>query len=136
MVSRKRRSSEVPEEPIELHQKQLATFYRLAEQSPLGNTTHDGRVTLGLGYGGVEYRPVEDTKNVLDFAHSHGYQITFHDCHPQGMSSMKFLRENNLLSDTMVLSHFNYPSEEDWASPPRPSPRRRCRVAGLKPFPP
>ena len=63
-----------------------------------------------------EYRPVEDTKKVLDFAHSRGYQITFHNCHRQGMSAVKFLRENNLLSDKMVLSHFNYPSEADWAA--------------------
>lgn len=105
-----------PEEQLELHQKQLDLFYRLAEQSPLGNAANDGRVTLGLGYDGVEYRSVEDTKKVLNFAHSRGYQITFHDCHRQGMSPMKFLRENNLLSDTMVLSHFNYPTEEDWAA--------------------
>ena len=98
----------------ELHQKQLALFYKLAEQSPLGGSQNDGRLTLGLGYDGIEYRPVEDTRKLLEFAHNRKYPITFHDCHRQGMPSMKFLRENELLSDTMVLSHFNFPSEEDW----------------------
>ncbi|CZR63524.1 uncharacterized protein PAC_13421 [Phialocephala subalpina] len=103
-----------PDNPKELHQRQLALFYTLSEQSPLGNSQNDGRVTLGLGYDGIEYRPVEDTKKVLDFTHARNYPVTFHDCHRQGMSAMKFLRKNNLLSDNMVLSHFTFPSEEDF----------------------
>jgi cytosine/adenosine deaminase-related metal-dependent hydrolase len=102
------------DKPHEVHQRQLDLFYKLSEQSPLGSSQNDGRLTLGLGYDGVEYRPVEDTKKLLEFAHSRKYPITFHDCHRQGMSPMKFLRENNLLSDTMVLSHFTFPSEEDF----------------------
>jgi cytosine/adenosine deaminase-related metal-dependent hydrolase len=103
-----------PDNLQKLHQQQLDMFYRLAEQSPLGSSKNDGRLTLGLGYDGIEYRPVEDTKKLLEFAHSRKYAITFHDCHRQGMSAMKFLRANDLLSDTMVLSHFTFPSEEDF----------------------
>ncbi|KAE8442526.1 hypothetical protein EG329_003241 [Mollisiaceae sp. DMI_Dod_QoI] len=103
-----------PEKPQELHQQQLDLFYTLSEQSPLGNSKNDGRITLGLGYDGIEYRPVEDTKKVLDFAHGRNYAITFHDAHRHGMSAMKFLRANNLLSDTMVLSHFTFPSDGDF----------------------
>jgi cytosine/adenosine deaminase-related metal-dependent hydrolase len=104
------------DKPHELHQQQLDLFYKLSEQSPLGSSKNDGRLTLGIGYDGIEYRPVEDTKKLLEFAHGRKYPITFHDCHRHGMSAMKFLRENNLLSDTMVLSHFNFPSEEDFAA--------------------
>ena len=32
-----------PEKPLELHQKQLDMFYRLAEQSPLGNPANDAQ---------------------------------------------------------------------------------------------
>lgn len=104
------------DKPQEVHQRQLDLFYKLSEQSPLGNTQNDGRVTLGLGYDGIEYRPVEDTKKVLQFAHGRNYPITFHDVHRHGMSAMKFMRQNNILSDTMVLSHFTFPSEEDFAA--------------------
>ena len=52
--------------PQEVHQRQLDLFYKLAEQSPLGNAQNDGRITLGLGYDGIEYRPVEDTKKLLE----------------------------------------------------------------------
>lgn len=100
--------------PKGLHQQHLDLFYKLSEQSPLGNSQNDQRVTLGLGYDGIEYRPIEDSKRVLEFAHGRNYLITFHDCHRHGMSAMKFLRENDLLSDTMVLSHFTFPSEEDF----------------------
>ena len=102
------------DKPKELHQEQLDLFYKLSEQFPLGNSQNDGRITLGLGYDGIEYRPVEDTKKLLEFAHGRNYPITFHDCHRHGMSATKFLRENNLLSNTMVLSHFTFPSEEDF----------------------
>jgi cytosine/adenosine deaminase-related metal-dependent hydrolase len=102
------------DKPEEIHQKQMDLFYKLAEQSPLGGANNDGRLTLGLGYDGIEYRPVEDTKRLLHFAHSRKYPITFHDVPNHGMSPMKFLRANNLLSDTMVLSHFNNPSKEDF----------------------
>jgi cytosine/adenosine deaminase-related metal-dependent hydrolase len=104
------------DKPLERHQQQLDLFYKLSEQSPLGNPTNDGRITLGIGYDGIEYRPVEDTKKLLEFAHRRKYPITFHDCHRHGMSAMKFLRENNLLSDTMVLSHVTFPSEGDFAA--------------------
>jgi cytosine/adenosine deaminase-related metal-dependent hydrolase len=104
------------DKPHELHQQQLDLFYKLSEQSPLGSSKNDGRLILGIGYDGIEYRPVEDTKKLLEFAHGRKYPITFHDCHRHGMSAMKFLRENNLLSDTMVLSHFNFSSEEDFAA--------------------
>jgi cytosine/adenosine deaminase-related metal-dependent hydrolase len=100
--------------PKELHQRQLDLFYKLSEQLPLGNSQNDGRLTLGLGYDGIEYRPIEDTKKVLEFAQARDYPITFHDCNRYGMSAMKFLRANNLLSDTMVLSHFTFPTEEDF----------------------
>jgi cytosine/adenosine deaminase-related metal-dependent hydrolase len=102
--------------PHECHQQQLDMFYKLSKQSPLGNPKNDGRITLGLGYDGIEYRPVEDTKKLLDFAHRQKYPITFHDVPRNGMSAMKFLRENNLLSDTMVLSHVTFPSEGDFAA--------------------
>jgi cytosine/adenosine deaminase-related metal-dependent hydrolase len=107
------------DKPNELHQRQLDQFYKLSEQVPLGNSQNDGRVTLGLGYDGIEYRPVEDTKKLLEFSHDRGLPITFHDCHRHGMSAMKFLRENNLLSDTMVLSHFTFPLEEDFEAAKR-----------------
>lgn len=100
--------------PLELHKKHLDLFYKLSDQLPLGNSANDGRVTLGLGYDGVEFRPVEDSKKVLDFAHARKYPITFHDAHRHNMSSMKFMRANSLLSDTMVLSHFSSPLEEDY----------------------
>lgn len=103
-----------PENSQELHQRQLDMFYKLAEQSPLGSSDNDGRLTLGLGYDGIEHRPIEDTKRLLQFAHDRKYAITFHDVPSYGMSAMKFLRTNNLLSDTMVLSHFSSPSEEDF----------------------
>ncbi|KAH6677069.1 hypothetical protein B0J14DRAFT_535379 [Halenospora varia] len=102
--------------PLELHQQQLDIFYKLSEQSPLGHPKNDGRITLGIGYDGIEYRPVEETKKLLEFAHSRKYPITFHDCHRHGMSAMKFLREHNLLYDTMVLSHFTFPQEGDFAA--------------------
>jgi cytosine/adenosine deaminase-related metal-dependent hydrolase len=104
------------DKPDELHRQQLDLFYELSKQSPLGGSKNDGRITLGLGYDGVEYRPLEDTKKVFEFAHSRKYPITFHDCHRHNMSPMKFLRENNLLSDTMVVSHFTFPSEDDFAA--------------------
>lgn len=100
--------------PQEIHQKQLDLYYKLSEQSPLGNSTNDGRVTLGLGYDGIEHRPVDDTRKVLEFAHRRKYPITFHDVNRHGMSAMKFMREHNLLSNTMVLSHFNSPLEGDY----------------------
>jgi cytosine/adenosine deaminase-related metal-dependent hydrolase len=102
------------DQPRMLHQQQLDLFYKLAEQSPLGGAKNDGRVTLGLGYDGIEYRPLEDTKQVLDFAHSRKYPITFHDCHRQGMSAMMFLRKHDLLTDSMVLSHLTFPAEGDF----------------------
>jgi cytosine/adenosine deaminase-related metal-dependent hydrolase len=100
--------------PQELHQKQLDLFYQLSKQSPLGGSGNDGRLTLGLGYDGIEFRPVEESKKVLEFAHAKKYPITLHDAHRHNMSSMKFMRENNLLSDTMVLSHFSSPLEGDY----------------------
>jgi cytosine/adenosine deaminase-related metal-dependent hydrolase len=100
--------------PQDLHQKQLDLFYRLSEQSPLGNLLNDGRVTLGLGYDGVAFHPVEETKKVFEFAHHRKYPITFHDVPRYNMAAMKFLRENGLLSDTMVMAHFNSPSEADY----------------------
>jgi cytosine/adenosine deaminase-related metal-dependent hydrolase len=104
------------DEPHILHQRQLDLFYRLAEQSPLGNAKNDGRVVLGLGYDGIEYRPLDDTKKLLQFAHGRKHTITFHDCHRYGMSAMKFLREHDLLSDCMVLSHMTFPEEGDFAA--------------------
>jgi cytosine/adenosine deaminase-related metal-dependent hydrolase len=103
-----------PDNTQQLHEKQLDLFYKLSKQLPLGSSQNDGRLTLGLGYDGVEYRSIEDTKKLLAFAGQRRYPITFHDCHRQGMSSMRFLRENGLLSNTMVLSHFNFPTKEDW----------------------
>jgi hypothetical protein len=44
----------------ELHRQQLDIFYELSEQSPLGGSKNDGRITLGLGYDQVEYRPLDE----------------------------------------------------------------------------
>jgi cytosine/adenosine deaminase-related metal-dependent hydrolase len=99
-----------------LHQQQLGLLYQMAEESPLGSSRNDGRVTLGLGYDGIQYRPIEDTRQLLKFAHERKLTITFHDVDEYGMGAMKFLRQNDLLSDTMVLSHFSKPDEADFTA--------------------
>jgi cytosine/adenosine deaminase-related metal-dependent hydrolase len=105
-----------PDDPQTLHQQQLDLFYELTKQSPLGNANNDGRITLGLGYDGIEHHPLADTRKLLEFAHRRNYPITFHDCHRHGMSPMKFLRAHNLLSPTMVLSHLTFPAPGDLAA--------------------
>lgn len=102
--------------PGEIHQQQLDMFYKLAEEQPLGHSDNDGRVSLGLGYDGIQYRPIEDTKKLLKFAHGRNLPITFHDVTSHGMGAMRFCRENDLLSDTMVMSHFCSPDEQDFAA--------------------
>jgi cytosine/adenosine deaminase-related metal-dependent hydrolase len=98
------------------HKEQVDLFYSLAEEKPLGGPKNDGRVTLGLGYDAIQYRNLEDTKKLLKFAHDRKFNITFHDVNPYGFGAMKFLRQHDLLSDTMVLSHFSCPSEADFAA--------------------
>lgn len=102
--------------PDMLHQQQLAMFYEMAKEIPLDGSKNDGRVTLGLGYDGIQHRPVEDTKEVLKFAHERNMTITFHEVDAYGLSAMKFLREHNLLSSNMVLSHFSNPTAADFAA--------------------
>jgi cytosine/adenosine deaminase-related metal-dependent hydrolase len=103
-------------EPDTCYQKQVEMFYKLSEQSPLGNSINDGRVILGLGHDGVEYYPVEESTKLLEYARGRNYTITFHDVNRHGISPMKFLRENNLLSETMVFSHLTFPTEGDFAA--------------------
>jgi cytosine/adenosine deaminase-related metal-dependent hydrolase len=104
------------DKPDVSHQNQIDLFYKLSKQSPLGNSTNDGRVTLGLGYDGIEYHSVEDSKKLLEYAHNQKYAISFHDVNRHGIRPMKFLREHNLLSETMVFSHLTFPAEGDFAA--------------------
>jgi cytosine/adenosine deaminase-related metal-dependent hydrolase len=96
------------------HNRQMMLFYELATELPLGGFDNDGRVTLGLGYDGVQFRPLDDTKKHFDFAASKGMPITLHDCHHYNFPALKFCRENNLTSNTMVFSHVSDASDQDF----------------------
>jgi cytosine/adenosine deaminase-related metal-dependent hydrolase len=102
----------MPDLTIE-HNRQMALFYDLAKELPLGGSDNDGRVTLGLGYDGLQFRPLDDTQKLFDFAASKGMPITLHDCESHNMPALKFCRENKLTSNTMVFSHASYASDQD-----------------------
>lgn len=95
------------------HSRQMDLFYKLADEIPLGGNPNDGRVTLGLGYDGLQYRPLNDTKQLFQFAKEKNMPITMHDCQHHGMPALQFCRENNLTSKTMIFSHASYATDED-----------------------
>jgi cytosine/adenosine deaminase-related metal-dependent hydrolase len=96
-----------------LHRKQLDEFRNFAQESPLDGARNDGRVMLGLGYDGVQKRPLQETTELFEFARKRNMQITFHDVPTHGIGVLKFLRKHDLLSDSIVLSHCNGRSDED-----------------------
>lgn len=96
-----------------LHKTQLDQFYHFAEENPLGGTSNDGRVTLGLGYDGIQHRPLDQTVELFKLVYRKGMQVTFHDVPTHGIGVMKFLQKHQLLSDAIVLSHCNGRSDED-----------------------
>jgi cytosine/adenosine deaminase-related metal-dependent hydrolase len=102
--------------PDVLHKQQVDLFHEMAQETPLGGAANDGRVKLGLGYDGIQYRPIEDTKKLLDFAQERNMTTTFHEVSGYGLSAMSFLRHHSLLNPTMVMSHFSNPSPGDFTA--------------------
>jgi len=100
-----------PEKAQEIIKHQLDVFYQMVEEKPLGGPKNDGRLTLGLACDGVEWKPVEDVRKLLTFAHERNIPMSFHDAHVHGMPSMRYLQKNNLLSNTMIVSHFSTPED-------------------------
>ena len=97
----------------EAHSEQMDVFYKLAESESFGGKANDGRVTLGLGYDGMQFRPLEDTRKAFSFAEQKGMTITMHDAEYHGMPALKFCRENNLTSNVMIFSHASYATDAD-----------------------
>jgi len=95
------------------HTRQMNLFYKLAAETPLGGPLNDGRVTLGLGYDGLQYRPLEDTRKLFTFAKQHHMPIALHDAEAHGMPAITFCNQNNLTSDVMVFSHASYTTDAD-----------------------
>jgi cytosine/adenosine deaminase-related metal-dependent hydrolase len=77
------------------HNRQMTLFYELATELPLGGFDNDGRVTLGLGYDGVQFRPLDDTKKHFEFAASKGMPITLHDCHHYNFPALNSVAKIN-----------------------------------------
>ena len=97
--------------PISEHTRQMDLFYKLAEEVPVGGKLNDGRGRLELGCYGLQFRPLNDTQTVFDFARDRRMPITLHDCAPHDMPALKFCRENNLKSEMIVFSHASCANE-------------------------
>lgn len=87
------------------HPEQIDLFKSLASQSPLGGQDNDGRVTIGLGYDTMNHRPVDEAREVLQYAKDNGIPVTVHDVERFNMPSLEFLRKNSLPLPAVTLSH-------------------------------
>ncbi|QKX64659.1 uncharacterized protein TRUGW13939_11835 [Talaromyces rugulosus] len=89
----------------EKHPEQIALFKSLASESPLGGQSNDGRVTIGLGYDTMNHRPLDEAREVLQFAKTNNIPVTVHDVERFNLPSLEFLRRNNLPLPKVTLSH-------------------------------
>lgn len=89
----------------EKHPEQITLFKSLAGESPLGGERNDGRVTIGLGYDTMNHRPVDEAREVLQFAKTNDIPVTVHDVKRFNLPSLDFLRRNNLPLLKLTLSH-------------------------------
>lgn len=93
------------------HPEQIELFKSLSQQSPLGGPKNDGRVTLGLGFDTMNHRPVEEARDILQYAKDNGIHVTCHDVERFNLPSLEYLRKNALPLPPITLSHTCEPDQ-------------------------
>ncbi|KAK4943081.1 hypothetical protein LTR10_017280 [Elasticomyces elasticus] len=95
------------------HAKQIDIIKELAKEKPLGGSGNDGRLCLGLGFDTMYYIPQEIARDMLDFAVEHDMPLTVHDVPRYNLPALKHLRDKNLPTHKVTLSHTCDPAPED-----------------------
>ena len=95
------------------HAKQINIIKDLANEKPLGGPGNDGRVRLGIGFDTMYYIPLEIARDMLDFAVEHDMPLTVHDVPRYNLPALHHLRDQNLPTHKVTLSHTCDPTPED-----------------------